>query len=371
LIEAAAAILTPSLAVAKVLHVATIEARRILRTRAAAIEVTMESQPLLRAASASRTHAKGRGPSISAPLHARSGETLGRFEVSSKIRGSFDDGDAVVLRFLSGITALAAENAYRLERAQQLDHAKDEFMALLSHELRTPLNAIVGWTHLLRSGALNAEEAERAIAIIDRNARLQTRLISDVMDLTRIVSGRLELDLLPIRPALVVAEAIESLRSDADAKSLRIRKTIDAAAGPVIGDAARLRQIVWNLISNAIKFTPVGGKVYVQLTRSRTHARIRVMDTGIGISPQLLPYVFDRFRQADATSARSNGGLGLGLTLVRHLTEMHGGEVEALSRGEGRGATFRVRLPLAAKRAAGASAQGRPRARRHRPLPRP
>jgi signal transduction histidine kinase len=241
---------------------------------------------------------------------------------------------------------------------------KDELLNGVSHQLRTPLNAIIGWAHLLGCGTLTAEETARAISTIDRNARLEAQLIADVVDLCRLVSGQLRLDLQDVEPAFVMEEAIESLRPAVQSKNLRMRKTIDGSVRPVLADAARLRQIVSNILSNAIKFTPAGGKIWVQLTSSPTHARIRVMDTGVGISAKFLPYVFDRFRWNE-TRPPAHVGLGLSLTIARHLTELHGGQIEAASRGKDRGSMFRVRIPLASLPAR-SSSPGRARERRDR-----
>jgi signal transduction histidine kinase/CheY-like chemotaxis protein len=283
---------------------------------------------------------------LAVPLVGRSGQAAGSMLLTAKVQGEFDEFDERVLGFVGRIIAIAAENAHLYEEAQEANRLKDEFLTTLSHELRTPLNAIVGWTHLLRSGALKGDEMERAVETIDRNAKAQTQLISDVLDVSRIVSGRLRLNVSPIRPSSVVEEAVESLRTAAEARRIKLRTVVDTAAGPVLADPDRLRQIVWNLVANAIKFTPAGGQVQVQLGLDGREVAITVTDNGVGIVTDFLPHVFDRFRQANASSTRAHGGLGLGLALVRHLTELHGGSVSAESSGEGRGATFRVKLPL-------------------------
>jgi signal transduction histidine kinase/CheY-like chemotaxis protein len=283
---------------------------------------------------------------VGAPLVGRSGAATGSIVLTAKASGEFEAHDLKILGFLARVTAIAAETAHLYEEAQEANRLKDEFLTTLSHELRTPLNAIVGWTHLLRSGALQGDETARAIETIDRNAKAQTQLISDVLDVSRIISGRLRLNVSPIRPSFVIEEAVESLRAAAEARRIKVRSVVEASAGPVLADPDRLRQIVWNLVSNALKFTPPEGQVQVQLALEGKDAVITVSDTGSGIGAEFLPHVFDRFRQANSTSTRSHGGLGLGLALVRHLTELHGGRVEAESPGEGRGATFRVRLPI-------------------------
>jgi signal transduction histidine kinase len=240
---------------------------------------------------------------------------------------------------------LAREKAAR-EDAQAANHAKDEFLATLSHELRTPLNAILGWVRLMSSGNLDAGTTKRALEIIERNTRLQAQLIEDLLDVSRIISGKLRLDLRPASLATVVEASIESVRPTADARRIRLSFQSTAEEDTVLVDHARMQQVVWNLLSNAIKFTPEGGSVTIEAEASASTLTLRVRDTGAGISAEFLPFVFDRFRQEDAATTRTHGGLGLGLSIVRHLVELHGGEVSAESEGEGRGATFIVALPL-------------------------
>jgi signal transduction histidine kinase/CheY-like chemotaxis protein len=242
------------------------------------------------------------------------------------------------------------ESEAELRRANQL---KDEFLATVSHELRTPLNAILGWASMLRRGKLDAAAAARALGIIERNAKAQAQLVEDLLDVSRIISGKLRLDVRPNDLTLVIKAAIDSVQHAADAKSIQLQMVLDPAASYIQGDAARLQQVVWNLLSNAIKFTPAGGLVQVRLDRTGSQAQITVTDTGEGINPEFLPHVFDRFQQADATKTRRHGGLGLGLAIVRHIVELHGGDVEAHSLGLGQGASFSVRLPLAAARTTG------------------
>ena len=238
----------------------------------------------------------------------------------------------------------AAEEA-RAE-AEAANRMKDEFLATLSHELRTPLNAIVGWSRVLRSGRVDERDMEEGLAAIERNSRVQAQLIEDLLDISRIISGKLRLDVQSLNLAEAIEAAIASVLPAADARGIRILKVLDSLAGPVMGDAARLQQIVWNLLSNAVKFTPQGGKVQVLLERVNSHVEVSVIDTGMGIKPEFLPHVFDRFRQADASTTRRHGGLGLGLSIVKQLVEMHGGGVRAKSPGEGQGATFTVMLPI-------------------------
>jgi len=243
---------------------------------------------------------------------------------------------------------MSREKALR-EEADDVNRLKDEFLATVSHELRAPLNAIHGWVKLLREGRLNPDETSRALEIIERGARAQNRIISDLLDVSRIITDKLRLNALPIRPAAAIESAVEALRPAADAKEIDIELNLDDQAGPVAGDSDRLRQIVWNLVANAIKFTPDRGQVQVKLERIEKDVEITVSDTGVGIAPEFLPFVFDRFRQGDSSSTRRQGGLGLGLAIVRHLTEMHGGSVHAQSPGPDQGATFVIRLPLVAQ----------------------
>ena len=240
---------------------------------------------------------------------------------------------------------LASEHAARAD-AEAANRLKDEFLAIVSHEVRTPLNAIVGWVQMLKSGNLNQEQAEKALEVIDRNAASQGEIIAELLDTSRIVSGNLRLDTKPIAMPSLIEAAIEILRPAADAKSITIETHLDPDAEPVSGDSARLLQVLWNLLSNAIKFTPKGGRVDVTFACADSNGAIVVKDNGIGIAPEFLPHVFDRFRQADATSARLYGGLGLGLSIVRNIVELHAGRVRAESEGVDRGATFTVTLPI-------------------------
>ncbi|MFP5286780.1 MAG: ATP-binding protein, partial [Thermoanaerobaculia bacterium] len=210
----------------------------------------------------------------------------------------------------------------------------------------TLLNAILGWTQVLRAGKLDETTAVRALETIERNAKSQAQLISDLLDVSRIITGKLRLDLKPVELPRIIDAVLESIRPAADAKEIELDVALVPLRNPVIGDADRLQQVIWNLLSNAIKFTPRGGRVAVRLETSSQNAVLRVKDSGVGIRPDFLPYVFDRFRQAESTITRSHGGLGLGLSIVRHLVELHGGTVDVESEGEGQGATFTVRLPI-------------------------
>jgi PAS domain S-box-containing protein len=232
--------------------------------------------------------------------------------------------------------------------AEASNRIKDEFLALVSHELRTPLSAIVGWTQLLKNGKLDERDSERAIQTIDRNAKAQATIINELLDMSRIISGKVKLDRQPIDLAGVINAAIDVVRPAADAKDIEIVSIAEPDVGLVLGDSVRLQQVAWNLLSNAVKFTPKRGRVEVELKRMGTEIVIVVMDTGAGISPDFLPHIFERFQQADTSEKRVHGGLGLGLSIVRHLVEMHGGSVRAESEGEGRGTTFVVTLPVLA-----------------------
>ncbi|HEY9795910.1 MAG TPA: PAS domain S-box protein [Leptolyngbyaceae cyanobacterium] len=242
---------------------------------------------------------------------------------------------------------LAREQEARVE-AEAANRIKDEFLAVLSHELRSPLNPILGWSRLLQTRKFDAAKTTEALATIERNAKLQAELIEDLLDVSRILRGKLSLNVTPVALTSTIQAAMETVRLAAEAKSIQIYTRLESEVGVVSGDASRLQQVVWNLLSNAIKFTPQGGRVDIRLERIGSQAQITVRDTGKGIPTHFLPYVFDYFRQADATTTRKFGGLGLGLAIVRHLVELHGGAVQADSPGEGQGATFTVTLPLIA-----------------------
>jgi CheY-like chemotaxis protein len=230
--------------------------------------------------------------------------------------------------------------------AEAANRAKDEFLATLSHELRTPLNAIVGWTRILLDGALDERSTTRALEVIDRNANLQAQLIEDILDVSRIITGVLRVDRKPVDLGSVIGAAYDAVRPAAEAKRIRIQTRLDGAARLTEGDPQRLQQVVWNLLSNAVKFTKAGGVVEIELVAvGSTDVRITVRDDGAGIDREFLPYVFDRFRQADGSISRQHGGLGLGLAIVRHLVELHGGTVRAESEGLERGSTFIIELP--------------------------
>ena len=283
---------------------------------------------------------------VCAPLSAR-GRTLGVISFLTVRSGRrFERLDLGLVEELARRAALAMDNAELYQRAEEASRAKDEFLATVSHELRTPLASILGWARLLRRGGLAPEKQGRALETLERNARAQTRLVEDLLDVSRIVSGKTRLNVETSELGRIVEAAVDSIRPGADGRGVQLQVSIEPCT--LSGDPERLHQILWNLLSNAVKFTPRGGRVTVSLARREGTATLTVSDTGQGIRPDFLPHVFERFRQADATATRAHGGLGLGLAIVRHLVELHGGTVSASSAGEGQGATFTVQLPLAA-----------------------
>ena len=283
---------------------------------------------------------------LAVPVTAASGEVLGGLFFGHSRPGIFSEQHEQLAAGIAAWAGVALENARLYRVAREADRLKDEFLAVLSHELRTPLNAIMGYARLLHGGILSGDKALRGLETLERNASALTQIVEDVLDVSRIVSGKIRLDVQPVELPLVVHNAIATVQPAADAKSVRLQTIIDPRVGPVSGDPDRLQQVFWNLLSNAVKFTPKKGRVQVRVERVNSHIEIVVSDTGIGIPPDFVPHVFERFRQADAGLKRATGGLGLGLSIVRHIVEMHGGSVHAASDGEGCGATFRVRLPL-------------------------
>jgi signal transduction histidine kinase len=263
----------------------------------------------------------------------------------------FDDSSAITgsVYILADITSRKRlENSVQQRAAElaQANRIKDEFLATLSHELRTPLNSILGWAKLLRTRSFDRDTTTRALETIERNAKSQSQLIEDILDVSRMITGKHRLNTRPVELVTVIEAALNAVLPAADAKGIDLQSQLAAVGDLILGDSDRLQQIIWNLLSNAIKFTPAGGRVEIRLVSTGSHVEIQVSDTGKGISADFLPYVFDRFRQADGTTTRSQTGLGLGLALVRHLVELHGGSVLASSPGEGHGATFTVQLPL-------------------------
>ena len=281
---------------------------------------------------------------IATPLAVR-GRNLGFLEVRGKLVGDFTQEDGDVLLQLAHMGTIAVDNILHTEE-RETNRLKDEFLATVSHELRTPLSAILTWARILDRDDLDAATRARGVKIINRNAKAQAQLIGDLLDVSRVITGKLHLDLRAVDLRMVVGGAIDSLAPAAEAKAIEITAHVPPEPVPLVGDPERLQQVLWNLMGNAIKFTPEGGRVDVRLDRTEQHVEIIVTDTGQGISPAFLPQVFDRFRQADSSTSRAHGGLGLGLAIVRNLTELHGGSVRAESPGEGRGATFTVTLPF-------------------------
>ncbi|HYO52650.1 PAS domain-containing hybrid sensor histidine kinase/response regulator [Archangium sp.] len=283
-----------------------------------------------------------------------SGNTFGAIAFGTTPSGRiYGPEDQRVAEEVARRASVAIENARLFHlaqserrRAEEANRLKDEFLATMSHELRTPLTSMLGWVQMLRSGIVAEEKRGRALETIERNARAQAQLIEDLLDVSRILTGKMRLDVVTLELSDVVTAALDSVRPAAEAKGIRLQPVLDTNIGPLLGDPHRLQQVVWNLLSNAVKFTPKGGRIHVSLRREHSAALITIQDTGQGISPDFLPYVFERFRQAEASTTRKHGGLGLGLSIVKHLVEMHGGTVEAYSEGEGKGTSFTVHLPV-------------------------
>ena len=304
---------------------------------------------------------------LAIPVASRSGEVLGGLFFGHPEPDMFTERDEIVVAGLAAQAAVAMDNARLYEtakraraeaekaaaekerlyrQAEESSRLKEEFLATISHELRTPLSAILGWARMLRMGQLSEENAAKALDTIERNARAQAQLVDDLLDVSRIVTGKLRMNVQPADPNSFIEAAVDAVKPAAEAKGVRVHKVIDTGPVAIPGDPVRLQQVVWNLLSNAIKFTPRGGHVQIRSERVNSHLEIVVSDTGQGISSDFLPHVFDRFRQADQKTSRHHGGMGLGLAIVRHLVEMHGGSVQANSEGEGRGSTFTVMLPI-------------------------
>src|SRR5262245_38199758 len=276
------------------------------------------------------------------PIRNKSGNIIGASKIAHDIRER--------RRTEEQIARLLTEEQEAREVAENATRAKDEFLALVSHELRSPLNAILGWNRLLRSQRGDDHEIAKVTETVERNGKAQLQLIEDLLDTARIISGKMKLEFQPVEPVAVISAALDTVRPAAYSKGVVVATDLDPEAGQITGDPDRLQQVVWNLVSNAIKFTPGGGRVRIELRRGGAGVQIVVSDTGRGISPDLLPYVFDRFTQGDSETSRRHGGLGLGLALVKHLVELHGGTVVVESPGVGQGATFIVNLPVRAVR---------------------
>jgi signal transduction histidine kinase/DNA-binding response OmpR family regulator len=301
------------------------------------------------------------------PLKAQD-RVLGSLSVCSRApERRYTAADVPVFEEVGRRTAAAIEASrlYALaqqerRRAEEANRAKDEFLAVVSHEIRNPLNAIMGWANVLLTGSLNPEQAHRAVSTIERNAKAQAQLIEDLLDVSRIVTGKMRIEVAPVDIGRVIENALDVVRHAADAKGVRLQPILDRSAGPLMGDADRLQQVVWNLLSNAVKFTTKGGRVVIRLQRIDSSIVITVEDTGLGIDPMFLPHVFDRFRQADMATTRVKQGLGLGLAIVRHIAELHGGSIDAFSEGLEKGSTFTLRLPVSPLRSTGIHGAGTP-----------
>lgn len=308
---------------------------------------------------------------LAVPVVSRSGDVIGGLFFGHPDPAVFTERHERIIEGLAAQAAIAMDNSRLYERSQKAvrerdellereqearkmaevaSRSKDEFLSLLSHELRTPLNAILGWSRMLESGPLEPEVFSRGVETINRSAKLQARLIEDMLDISRIISGKLRLDAQPVDLTAVINHAVDTLRPAAEAKEIRVYVVLDFGAGTILGDPVRLQQVVWNLLSNAIKFTQKLGSIRVSLERVNSHIELSVSDTGPGIDEDFLPFVFDRFRQGDASSSKKFAGLGLGLAIVRQLVELHGGTVEAANRTDEKGAIFTVKLPVMAVR---------------------
>jgi signal transduction histidine kinase/ActR/RegA family two-component response regulator len=307
-------------------------------------QAELEEHPAWRGRSTAVPHPPLRGL-LAAPLTARNGRHVGCIQLSDKVEGEFTADDEALLVQLAQMASVAVENAQLFRQAEETNHAKDVFLATLSHELRTPLNAIVGWTALLKAGALDERTTARALDVIDRNSRHQSQLIEDLLDVSRIIEGKVVLATEPVSLPSVIDAAVESVAPAARAKGIELDVVAGSGVAPVSGDANRLQQVVWNLLSNALKFTPTGGRVEVRCRTRDERVELTVADTGCGMPPEALGYIFERFRQRDTGTRRAYGGLGLGLAIVRYLVELHGGTVTAHSAGVSQGATFTVLLP--------------------------
>jgi signal transduction histidine kinase/ActR/RegA family two-component response regulator len=284
---------------------------------------------------------------LAAPLVQRNGKVIGVVEALSDDPTRFAERDEDILQQLAQMTSIAIENTLFTE-AREGNRLKDEFLATLSHELRTPLTSILAWARLLRGGTLDAAAFDRGLEVIERNARAQAKLIEDALEMSRIITGKVHLELRLLDPAVVVQAALDAIAPTAEARGIAVQAPVKPAGDLVLADPDRLHQVMWNLLSNALKFTPTGGRVQVDVLHDGSDVEISVADTGRGIDPSFLPHVFEPFRQADSSTTRSHGGLGLGLAIVRHLVELHGGTVRVESAGDGHGAVFAVRLPHAA-----------------------
>jgi signal transduction histidine kinase len=330
-----------------------------LRQQYVAHVITSNEPVLLRAISNETWERLDAQPGISAIMHGLgtestmivpltvAGRTFGAITfVSSSPERRYDDRDLSTAIELARRAAYAIDNARLYRHAQEANRAKDEFLATLSHELRTPMTATLGWATMLQIRDLSPENFQLAVETIDRSTRAQAKLIDDILDVSRVVTGKLQLTMVPVSLTNVVEAAVETIRPSIDAKSIDLQLQLGDIEGVALGDASRLQQVIWNLLSNSVKFTPAGGAIAIVVDQISSGARIVIRDTGLGIARKFLPYIFERFRQADSSATRAHGGLGLGLAIVKNIVELHGGNVVAESDGEGKGATFTVTLPL-------------------------
>jgi signal transduction histidine kinase len=325
----------------RVVAIPTGDTAEDLRSELSRVQVT--GKPFVRAAPASR---------VLVPITAR-GKIAGVLSVSSAKRGTFDIEDVRCLEACGRRAGLALEHSRLYYEMQKANRLKDEFLAIVSHELRTPLTPILGGIYMLRSEPRDRSVFARALDLIERNAKTQVQIVDDLLDVSRAMSGKLRLNMEPVDLAGVIQAAVETVWPASEAKGIQIDAKISTISGVILGDADRLQQVVWNLLSNSVKFTPKAGQVAVELVETSGQAEIRVIDTGIGIAAEFLPHVFEKFWQADSSRSRPHGGLGLGLAIVRYLVESHGGTVSAQSQGNEQGSSFIVRLPV--RRAARAS----------------
>ena len=283
---------------------------------------------------------------LAVPVKGLKGDVIGGLFFGHSAPGVFTDQHEQLAVGTAAWASVALENARLYAEAQDANRMKDEFLAVLSHELRTPLNAILGYARMLRGGMLEGDLAVRALETVERNSRWLAQIVEDVLDVSRIVSGKIRLDVQAVELPAIIDNAVSTIQPAAEAKGVSVHTLIDTRAPAVSGDPDRLQQVIWNLLSNAVKFTPRGGRVQVRLERVESHIQVVVSDSGVGIRRDFLPFVFERFRQGDSGPTRKTGGLGLGLSIVRHIIEMHGGTVQAESPGEGQGSTFTIRLPF-------------------------
>jgi signal transduction histidine kinase/ActR/RegA family two-component response regulator len=293
---------------------------------------------------------------LAAPLVERDGGTVGVIALGKKIVGTFSEEDESVLMQLAQMASAALQNARLYREAQEANRVKDDFLATLAHELRTPMTGILGWVQMLKMDGANEDDIRMAIQMIESSTRVQARLVEDLLDVSRIIAGKLRIEYTAVELAPVIEEVVETFRARAEERKIKLSMQAEALPLSVYGDETRLHQVIWNLLSNAIKFTPAGGTVSVELVRDGNRANIRVRDSGHGIDPDFVPFIFERFRQADNTTTRQQSGLGLGLAIVRHLVELHSGTVNVESKGAGTGTLFTVTLPLTAVRMESAEA---------------